>query len=99
MAYKKNYKRRAKKRKYSLNQRLDYHSKRWDSAASRQKDSKSVFGLLKSPKIAYSVGFLDGVDGNTQFSEINKHGGNEKAYSKGVKAGTDALIKSRDAKF
>ena len=98
MAFKKNYKRRAKK-KYSLNQRLDYHNKRWDSAASRQKDSKSIYGLLKSPKIAYSVGFVDGVNGSTQFSEINKHGGNEKAYSKGVKAGTDALFKSRDAKF
>lgn len=98
MAFKKKYKRRANK-KYSLNDRLNYHNKRWDSAASRAKDSKSVFGLFKRPKIAYSVGFVDGVNGTPQLSDIKKHGGNEKAYSKGFKAGTNAIFKSRDVKF
>ena len=98
MAYKKNLKRK-KTKKYSLNDRINYHNRRFDRAASRAKDSASVFKLFKQPKIAYSVGFVDGVNGTTQFTEINVHGGNDKAYGKGVTAGVKALARSRDAKF
>ena len=99
MAYKKNYKRRKNVKKYSLNERINYHNRRFDRAAARAKDSASVFKLFKQPKMAYSVGFVDGVNGTTQFTEINVHGGNDEAYGKGVAAGVKALAKSRDAKF
>ena len=99
MAYKRKYKRRGNKKKYSLNERLHYHNSRVNSAFSRAQDSQSAFKLFKNPKIAYSEGFVDGVNGNTQFSTINKYGGDEKAYAKGVSAGTKAEMKIRDLKF
>ena len=99
MAYKKNYHRSKFKKKYSLDDRYDYHNKRSSNAFAKAKDSESAFKLFKDPKIAYSTGYTDGIDGSTQFSTINKHGGNEKAYSLGVTAGINALNKSRKVKF
>lgn len=100
MAYKKSYKRkRNTRKKYSLNERIKYHNRRLDFAFSRAKDSESAMKLFKNPKIAYSEGFVDGTTGNTQFSTINKHGGDEKAYAKGVSAGTKAQRKIWDLKF
>lgn len=96
MAYKKYFK---KKKKYSLRDRLSYHNKRWDFVASRQKDSASIFKLFAKPKIAYSVGFTDGVNETVNFDNIRKHGGNEKMYAKGVIAGRSALEKSKTVKF
>ena len=96
MAKKKNFKRR---KRYSLNDRYDYHNKRSSRAFSKAKDSETALKLFKNRKIAYSVGYTDGIDGNTQFSTVAKVGGDEKAYGAGVNAGIKALDKSRKAKF
>lgn len=96
MAKKKNFKCR---KKYSLNDRYDYHNKRSNSAFAKAKDSAAAYKLFKNKRIAYSVGYVDGIDGNTQFSTVAKAGGDEKAYGAGVTAGIKALDKSRKAKF
>lgn len=49
MAYKKNFKRK-KTKKYSLNDRINYHNRRFDRAASRAKDSASVLNYLSNLK-------------------------------------------------
>ncbi len=87
------------KKKYSLDDRIDYHSKRADRAFAKAKDSESALKLFKNSKIAYSVGYTDGIMGNTQFSTVAKVKGDEKAYSSGVTAGINALNKSRKVKF
>ena len=97
---KKNYKKSyGYKKKYSLEQRLDYHDKKVAKAFSSAKDSSDAFSLFKRKDIAYSTGFSDGVNSCTQFSTIEKAGGDMKAYGAGVKAGSNALDKSRKVKF
>ena len=88
-----------RRRKFSLNERYSYHSKKSGKAFASAKDSKSAYDLFKRRDIAYSVGFTDGIDGSTQFSTVRKCGGNEKAYESGVKAGVKALDKSKRVKF
>lgn len=91
--------RRKLRKKYSLNERIAYHNKRVKSAFSKAKDSEARSKLFKKSKIAYSLGYTDGIDGSTQFSTIAEHGGDGRAYGAGVEAGIRASDKARTVKF
>ena len=97
------FKAKRKRKKYSLNERIEHHNKKCDVLVQKNlekgRGSDSVFALFKRRDFAYSQGYVDGVMGSTQFSEIEKHGGNMKAYEAGVTQGSKHSHKLHDIKF
>ena len=93
----------AKRKKYSLNERITHHNKKCnnliDKIAKKSKSSDSLFALFKRRDFAFSQGYVDGVSGNVQFTEIDKHKGNMKAYEAGVRQGQKHFLNLHDIKF
>lgn len=75
-----------KRRRYSLNERINYYNK----ILSKNENN------FHSNKVQYALGYSNGVSGHYRknFKEVES-----KAYQNGVDAGLKALHMSRDIKF